>query len=472
MAAQLLPLPAAPEIAKLIDREPPRPAIHPLQAALRELSLREAEHLATEFSGENLDDALQALVNSARNASETRIALALGDALRLGRASLLRQIVRAFAERLAPLPPTTTSPLNLTKPSAPTLEELEDGITLHRLAQLSEHLAGERGLQLRNRLNSASRKLGLPSLASAFAPSTPGDCFAAAFRALGLPAEQRALAYRLVEQQALPRWPAMLEAALQLLDRQTLDFSQPTASEAANAPPPQTATPLPTGTGARSALSASASQVITEGFLPLLSSIRRRHGSGSQQDQEALGLLNEFAASFSRPLSRTARVDLTLRIGDALQAAGLPDDRLHALLESLARSYAQFDGPAQTPEATPPAPTAASIAGPLPGTKLSSPPPAAPDTQTLSQLLRAEQWFRLRDPKSGDDRWLCLAALYPPQDRLSFRGSDGAVTLGMRASQFVQDLIAGRAEPLNPDTEIARALRGARLASPGLAPAA
>jgi hypothetical protein len=470
MVAQLLPLPAAPEVASLVDRERPRPALHPLQAALRELSLREAEILAADFS-DHLDEALQTLVNEARNAFETRNALALGDALRLGRASLLRQIAQAFTERLAPLPTVAARPqlLDLSKTDTPTLEELEDSISLNRLAQLSEQLAGGRSLQLRSRLNSASRKLGLPALASAFTPATPGNCFAAAFRALGLPAEQRALAYRLVEQRVLPRWPALLEAVLQLLDQQALDFPQPAAGEAANTPvaPPATAAPAPARPGLRSGLSNSASQVITEGFLPLLASIRRRHGSGSREDQETLGLLNEFAASFDPEVNHTTRMSLTLRIGDALQAAGLPEDRLHALLESLTNSYAQFGGAGQPAEARLPPPPAAGtaatgIAGPLPRPTTSQPPAATPDAQKLSQLLRAEQWFRLRDPKSGDDRWLCLAALYQPQDRLSFRGSDGTVTLGMRASQFVQDLLTGRAEPLNPDTEIARALRGAR----------
>ncbi len=74
-------------------------------------------------------------------------------------------------------------------------------------------------------------------------------------------------------------------------------------------------------------------------------------------------------------------------------------------------------------------------------------------------LLRAEQWFRVHDPKSGDDRWLCLSEHYAARDLLSFRGSDGVATLGLRASQFVQDLIAGRAEPLNTESELARMLR-------------
>lgn len=469
MVAQLLPLPSAPEVASLVDRERPRPALHPLQAALRELSLREAEILAADFS-DHLDEALQTLVSEARNAFETRNALALGDALRLGRASLLRQIAQAFTERLAPLPAAARPQLlDLSKADTPTLEELEDSISLNRLAQLSEQLAGGRSLQLRSRLNSASRKLGLPALASAFAPATPGDCFAAAFRALGLPAEQRALAYRLVEQRVLPRWPALLEAVLQLLDQQALDFPQPAAGEAADAPvaQPATAALAPSRHGLRSGLSNSASQVITEGFLPLLASIRRRHGSGSREDQETLGLLNEFAASFGPQANAATRADLALRIAQALRAAELPAERLQTLIAALDSSYAQLDGPrrpAQAPQPTAPAPTpvATGIAGPLPQAPAGAPPPAAPDAQKLSQLLRAEQWFRLRDPKSGDDRWLCLSALYQPQDRLSFRGSDGAVTLGMRASQFVQDLLAGRAEPLNPDTEIARALRGAR----------
>ena len=440
---------AAPQPADLVALERPQPAVAALPAALRDLALREAEALAGDFV-EHLDAALQSLVGQARNSAETRNALALGDALRLSQAELLRQISRAFRERLTPWTLTAgRSLLDLSRAEAPSLEELEDRLRLDQLAQVCERLAGERGPRLRQRLDSASRSLGLPALASAFAPATPGDCFAAAFHRMALPAEQRALAYRLVEQQALPRWPALLDAVLHLLDQQALDASQLQSGAAANSDP-ATADRRP------APLSRSASAVITEGFLPLLAGIRRRHGRGSQQDQAALALLNEFAASFAPQARRTTRIDLTLRIGEALQAAGLPEARLHALLDGLADHYAEAHGPEPRPARPAAALATPGIAGPLPEAS----PRSAAQPEQLARLLRAEQWFRVRDRRSGDDRWLCLAALYPEQDRLSFRGSDGAVVLGLRTSQFVQDLIDGHAEPLNADSDLGRALRG------------
>lgn len=441
---------AAPPPADPAPLERPVPTVASLPSALRDLALREAETLAEDFVN-HLDTALQSLVGQARNSAETRVALALGDALRLGQAELLRQFSRAFCERLSPWTQAAgRSLLDLSAAEAPSLEALEDHLHLDRLARVCEHLTGARGPRLRARLDSASRSLGLPALATAFAPATPGACFAAAFRHLGLPAEQRALAYRLVEQQCLPRWPALLDALLRLLDQQALDSSQLQTGKAANTGP-DVASPAP--------LSQSASRVITEGFLPLLASIRRRHGCGSPQDQAALALLNEFAASFAPQARRTTRIDLTLRIGEALQAAGLPDARLHRLLDSLSGHYAEADRPA-APTARPGRTTATlGIAGPLPVPHVEAPPDVTSPDQ-LARLLRVEQWFRVRDRRSGDDRWLCLAALYPAQDQLSFRASDGAITLGIRASQFVQDLIDGHAEPLQTDSELGRALRG------------
>ena len=105
-------------------------------------------------------------------------------------------------------------------------------------------------------------------------------------------------------------------------------------------------------------------------------------------------------------------------------------------------------------------PHAAEPVAPAPPASAPRPRDAQQDLcEALKPLLRAEQWFRVHDPKSGDDRWLCLSEHYAARDLLSFRGSDGVAALGLRASQFVLDLIAGRAEPLNTESELSRMLR-------------
>jgi hypothetical protein len=102
--------------------------------------------------------------------------------------------------------------------------------------------------------------------------------------------------------------------------------------------------------------------------------------------------------------------------------------------------------------------------------------PARPARQTLSPvptdplqvLLQAGLWFRVRDYKRGDDRWLSLTGVHLDQDRLSFSGFDGATALALRASQFVEDLVSGLAEPLNPAPAVQQALQRLRANPLGL----
>lgn len=219
-AAPLLLTPPAERPAEPAPR--PRAASHPLHAALRDLAETEGGRLAGHFV-ERLDGALQALCAEARNVAETRAAVELGDALRLGRGRLLRQITRAFVQRLDPLAPRPAPRLiDLDRLSVLPSDEMEETVALAHLAQQAERLAGEPGRRLRGRLTWAARDLGLPALARAFEPAAPGQCFAEALRELDLSAAERQLAYRLVESHALPEWPAVLEAAARLLDRHCL----------------------------------------------------------------------------------------------------------------------------------------------------------------------------------------------------------------------------------------------------------
>ena len=625
---------------------PAASASHPLHVALRELAASEAGLLAANFV-ERLDGALQALSAEARNVAETRAALDLGDALRLGRAGLQRRIAQAFVHRLDPLAPRPALRLiDLERLSVLPTDELEETIALAHLSQQAERLAGDAGRRLRGRLTWAARTLGLPALAQAFEPSAPGQCFATAFRDMDLEPAQRLLAYRLVESHALPLWPAVLEAAQQLLDRHGL--GEPLVAGATLAPPLLVAEPslqclremaarrqdegdtelarcllaqaedggpaltalaaagqwldsllaepqlpaalLPdleslrfpllkaavadpaffsnpghqlrrsintlaerfalaapkglmlaplraelrelltqiaiSGAFARdllpyceplaaedvslffeqqrqeqqarrenlllqirclvsreveaqtlgSELPATAAPLVSGGFLPLIAAARLQHGAGSPQDREAGALLEEFTASFGLGVGSEARASLVDRIGNALLEAGLREDRVAQLISGLEQAYEQA---AAEPSlltylrsqptvqevdsllaALVPPHVSSSTPAPLPEAILASTGPEHPDlASALKPLLRAEQWFRVHDPRSGDDRWLCLSEHYPAQDMLSFRGSDGIAALGLRASQFVQDLIAGRAEPLNSESELARLLR-------------
>lgn len=224
-----------------------------------------------------------------------------------------------------------------------------------------------------------------------------------------------------------------------------------------------------------SQLPAAVAPLVSGGFLPLIASTRLRHGAGSRQDREASALLEEFTDSFGM-VSSEARASLVARIGSALLEAGLREDRVARLVDGLERAYEQaaaqpsllgyLKNQASVQEvdslltALAPSPTDASTRTPRPEPIRQAPRNDQQDLcEALKPLLRAEQWFRVRDPKSGDDRWLCLSEHYAARDLLSFRGSDGVAALGLRASQFVQDLVSGRAEPLNTESELARLLR-------------
>ena len=640
-APLLLPLPAD---APAFPAARPGAASHPLHAALRGLAETEAGRLAGHFV-ERLDGALQALCAEARNVAETRAAVELGDALRLGQGRLLRQITRAFVQRMDPLAPRAPPRLiDLDRLSVLPSDEMEETVALAHLAQQAERLAGESGRRLRGRLTWAARDLGLPALARAFEPATPGHCFADALRELDLSAAQRQLAYRLVECHALPEWPAVLDAAAQLLDRHGL--GEPLVAGCRDEPPLLVAEPtllclraLATGTGGAdtdlaarlleqaedggpaltamaaagqwldsllaepqlpaallpdletlrfpllkaaiadpsffsqpghvlrrsinglaeqfamagpkgltlaplrqalrerleeiaingafardllphceplsaaevqqffeqqqheqqarresllmqirclvsreveahalgSTLPDSAAPLLAGGFLPLLAATRLRHGAGSREDRTAQALLEEFTDSFAAPVAGTDPAGLVARIGAALLDAGLREERVERLLDGLRQAYAEArrdpEHLAELREAAPVQdvdsllaalvpPHAAEPVAPAPPASAPRPRDAQQDLcEALKPLLRAEQWFRVHDPKSGDDRWLCLSEHYAARDLLSFRGSDGVAALGLRASQFVLDLIAGRAEPLNTESELSRMLR-------------
>jgi hypothetical protein len=94
----------------------------------------------------------------------------------------------------------------------------------------------------------------------------------------------------------------------------------------------------------------------------------------------------------------------------------------------------------------------------VPASNESTPGPV----DALEILLRPGLWFRVRDYKCGDDRWLCLGSVHRAQDRVGFSGVEGSTVLGMRISQFLEDLRSGMAEPLHPDAHMQRALRQLR----------
>jgi hypothetical protein len=80
------------------------------------------------------------------------------------------------------------------------------------------------------------------------------------------------------------------------------------------------------------------------------------------------------------------------------------------------------------------------------------------DAELLSLCLTAESWFRIFDSSNGQTLWLKVSRYYPEHDSVGFNGFDAKKTLSMRASKFIQDLVAGRSEPVNASPVQMRAM--------------
>jgi hypothetical protein len=618
------PVPGAVSAASPAVLPPVVRAAHPLLAELKARSLHSGSVLIEQFV-EGLDAALQAHLAECRNAAETRELIDLGHALSYSGSALTRGFIAALGRGFDPLSqPASREPV--------AAEAIEEHLVLRELAERAEALAGEGGRQLVARLRQAAQRDALPLLAEALAPTTLPRCFAEGFRAAGLTAPERLLAYRLVESNGLLQWPALVQAALELLDRlgwegpralargqdedagvsaatwktlrdaealalppQELRFvatllraleppSVPTGAAlvarlagqwfdglcADSTLPPALAsdlealrlvllkaavcdpalltqpvhpvrssvedwmrraaftgllgvalgglrqelldlaarigihgqfavdslammTPLDADFAARCqrrqqqdrdarranlvqrvrelahreiesrtleiALPPSVRAALTRGFQPLLCALTLRHGAAASATREARDLLGRFVDSFTRPDDSRVREDVLRALHRQAEAAGLAGPQLDSVSAELRAAYVELAATAQ----------AATVIDPMLASSTSAPPAVGENL-----LLSSGQWFRVRDGRRGEDRWLMLSSVHLAQDRLVFSGSDGAAALALRASIFMEQLRAGIAEPLNPTAAAADALRALRRessASPAEPPA-
>jgi len=249
-------------------------------------------------------------------------------------------------------------------------------------------------------------------------------------------------------------------------------------------------------------LPAAARAALTRGFLPLLSTLLLRHGAASPQTRQARQLLERFVDSFALCCQQDERRSVLDELCKTLQGTGLSDSHVAGVRTELERAYAELEEEAQTNLSHAGAASAQREIDDIllglaaPATELlprevpvpSSRPTASSDARSptsadqyaasssaalatpAQRLLKPGQWFRVRDYKRGDDRWLSLTGVHIEQDRVSFSGFDGVTVFAMRASQFLEDLGSGLAEPLNPDAGVQQALQSLR-ARPSAVPA-
>lgn len=82
----------------------------------------------------------------------------------------------------------------------------------------------------------------------------------------------------------------------------------------------------------------------------------------------------------------------------------------------------------------------------------------ASDSELLGLCLTAESWFRVFDSKNGQTLWLKVASYYPEHGSVGFTGFDAKKSLSMRTAPLIEDLVSGRAEPVNASPVQARAM--------------
>lgn len=143
------------------------------------------------------------------------------------------------------------------------------------------------------------------------------------------------------------------------------------------------------------------------------------------------------------------------------RAAAVGDEPSRVLsLHGSSQAAATASPPIERQKAQPERGVAPSL--PAPAAPASAAEATAPagdaETELLRQCLTAESWFRVYDSNSGQTLWLKVTRYYPDHDSVGFNGFDAKKTLSIRASRFLDDLVSGRSEPVNPSPVQARAL--------------
>lgn len=236
--------------------------------------------------------------------------------------------------------------------------------------------------------------------------------------------------------------------------------------------------------------------LLNSGWAPLMALRLLKQGPDSEAWREGMELLGRILdmADPRKPASRSTGAcdDLAEELAYRLRDIGMVDERIELLLRSWREALAEVeahaiagsrdglhapdaallspgmtpvgqDSPdgmeletaagnarlaAETPEAT----DAAEDTGTA---DAQAEPPAiepieVPDPVTLLDLLMVlSSWFRVYDHDRGQNRWLKVVAHNPADSTVTFAEFNGQNRLQLRAQVFLDDLVAGRAEPID-----------------------
>ncbi|MGQ0697924.1 MAG: DUF1631 family protein [Panacagrimonas sp.] len=223
--------------------------------------------------------------------------------------------------------------------------------------------------------------------------------------------------------------------------------------------------------------------LLNSGWAPLMALRLLKQGGDSEAWRDGMDLLRRILETVDprRPASRTDEnctrlaKDIAQRFGEI----GMLDERVQLLTRSWRGALAEVESEALTRalsmrtdpgirlprEGLPPAagveggkPDAASdLRKPSEPEPVSAPDPAsaeaveaAPNPLALLDLLMVlSSWFRVYDHERGKNRWLKVVTHHPADGSVTFAEFNGQNKLQMRTQAFLDDLAAGRAEPID-----------------------
>ncbi|WP_420467399.1 DUF1631 family protein [Panacagrimonas sp.] len=260
--------------------------------------------------------------------------------------------------------------------------------------------------------------------------------------------------------------------------------------------------------------------LLNSGWAPMMALRLLRQGADSEGWREGMELLRRLldTADPRKPAARAEEACETLatELTAQLREIGMLDERIELLLRSWRQAIDQVEaqalarpavaaaapavsvldeivfniGSQAAGEAVPAVPAVAVVADaddtataadpaaapaetPAQADSAETPQVAVPDAVTLLDLLMVlSSWFRVYDHDRGQNRWLKVVGHHPADGTVSFAEFNGQNRLQMRAQVFLDDLVEGRAEPIDLGPAARRSLDAYLAARRGSAAAA
>jgi hypothetical protein len=214
-------------------------------------------------------------------------------------------------------------------------------------------------------------------------------------------------------------------------------------------------------------LPAGAQRLLRAGWVPMMAAHLRRGGAESPQWMQGMTQLGMLLDAFEPPAAKrqssAARTALVQACGAALAEAGMHPTKVSALIDALRCAFDEFlfrhgnaaararrkPAPASGPRAAAPACSAPAVGTSL--ARLASGQAASlRDEQLLELIVVPEQWFRVHDAGRARTLWLKVSGRDPQNRSIAFAGFDRAQSLSIGFDGFIEDLIAGRSEAIDP----------------------